>query len=120
VAPLYAFFPPFFFASIGIELDLGALVEDKTLALLAAVTFLAVITKLLGAWLGARGADRRERRIVAVGMVPRGEVGIIVAGIGAVAGAIDEEMFAAIVAMSILTTIAVPPLLGRIAKPTQS
>jgi Kef-type K+ transport system membrane component KefB len=120
VAPLYAFFPPFFFASIGIELELGSLVEDKTLALLAAVTFLAVITKLVGAWLGARGADRRERRIVAVGMVPRGEVGIIVAGIGAVAGAIDEEMFAAIVAMSILTTIAVPPLLGRIAKPTRS
>jgi Kef-type K+ transport system membrane component KefB len=114
VAPLYAFFPPFFFAFIGIELKLGELVDAGTLALLAAVTALAVATKLLGAWLGARNIGGRDARIVAVGMVPRGEVGIIVAGIGATAGAIDPQLFAVIVGMSILTTIAVPTALRRI------
>ena len=51
VAPLYAFFPPFFFAFIGIKLELGELVDGGTLALLVAVTALATVTKLLGAWL---------------------------------------------------------------------
>jgi len=113
VAPLYAFFPPFFFAFIGIQLELGTLIDGGTLALLGAVTALAVATKLLGAWIGARGIAKREAGIVAVGMVPRGEVGIIVAGIGATVGAIDGQLFAVIVGMSILTTIAVPSILRR-------
>jgi Kef-type K+ transport system membrane component KefB len=114
VAPLYAFFPPFFFAFIGIELDLGALIDGETLALLALVTGLAAATKLLGAWLGARRMGGRESWIVAVGMIPRGEVGIIVASIGAAAGVVDAQLFAVVVGMSILTTIAVPPLLSKI------
>ncbi len=114
VAPLYAFFPPFFFALIGIQLDLGALIDGETIALLAAVTAVAAATKLAGAWIGARRLTREERRIVAVGMVPRGEVGIIIAGIGAAAGVVDDQLFAVVVAMSILTTIAVPPVLRRL------
>lgn len=115
VAPLYAFFPPFFFAFIGIELDLGALLEPGALALLAGVTALAAVTKLVGAWIGARGLDGRDTWIVAVGMIPRGEVGIIVAGIGATTGVMGEELFAVVVGMSILTTIAVPSVLRRLA-----
>jgi len=114
VAPLYAFFPPFFFALIGIQLDLGALLDGETLALLAGVTALAALSKLAGAWIGASGMAPREKRIVSVGMIPRGEVGIIVAGIGAVAGVVDEQLFAVVVAMSILTTLAIPPVLRRL------
>ncbi|MGN6188320.1 MAG: cation:proton antiporter domain-containing protein, partial [Conexibacter sp.] len=55
----------------------------------------------------------RERRIVAIGMIPRGEVGIIVAGIGASAGVVGDERFAVIVAMSVATTLLAPPLLRR-------
>ena len=114
VEPLYAFFPPFFFASIGIELELDVFGDTGTLGLLAAVTAVAAATKLLGGYLGARSLRRREAAAVGVGMVPRGEVGIIVAGIGSAAGVIDAELFAAIVGMSILTTIAVPPVLRRL------
>jgi Kef-type K+ transport system membrane component KefB len=114
VAPLYAFFPPFFFAFIGIELDLGALLEVDTLGLLALVTVLAAATKLLGARLGARGLEGRESWIVAVGMIPRGEVGIIVASIGAAAGVVDDELFAVVVGMSIATTLAVPSALRHL------
>lgn len=114
IQPLYAFFPPFFFAFIGTELDLGSLGDGGALALLAGLTALAVATKWLGAWLGARGMPVRERRVVAVGMVPRGEVGIIVAGIGASAGVVGDERFAVIVAMSVATTLIAPPLLRRV------
>ena len=114
IAPLYAFFPPFFFAFIGIELELGALGDGGTLALLVAVTFLAAATKLVGSWLGARSMGRRDAALVSVGMVPRGEVGIIVASIGAAAGVVDEELFAVVVAMSIATTLAAPPVLRRL------
>jgi Kef-type K+ transport system membrane component KefB len=117
VAPLYAFFPPFFFVFIGAELDLGALADGGALALLAGLTALAVLTKYVGAWLGARPMARRERQVVALGMIPRGEVGIIVAGIGASAGVVGDERFAVIVAMSVATTLIAPPLLRRVLRP---
>ncbi|HYF26594.1 MAG TPA: cation:proton antiporter [Baekduia sp.] len=114
VAPLYAFFPPFFFAFIGTQIDLDALADAGALALLAGVTLLAFATKYAGARFGARGMPAADARIVGLGMVPRGEVGIIVAGIGATAGVVEDELFAVIVGMSVLTTVMVPPLLRRI------
>ena len=126
VAPLYAFFPPFFFVFIGLQVDLGAFVDVGTLALLAGVTALAIATKFAGAWLGARSLGRADAAFVGVGMVPRGEVGIIVAGIGRTTGVIGDELFAVIVGMSILTTLAVPPILRALgqrpaqAEPAQS
>ena len=114
VRPLSAFFPPFFFAFIGLSVDLGALADGGTLLLLAAVTALAILSKLIGAWIGARGLERRDRRLISVGMVPRGEVGIIVAGIGASAGVVDDELFAVIVGMAVLTTLLAPPALRRL------
>jgi Kef-type K+ transport system membrane component KefB len=114
VKPLYAFFPPFFFAFIGLEVDLGALADPGALALLAGVTVLAIVTKLVACWIGASGMEPRDRALVAVGMVPRGEVGIIVAGIGSTAGVIDAELFAVIVGMAVLTTLIAPPTLKRL------
>jgi Kef-type K+ transport system membrane component KefB len=120
VAPLYAFFPPFFFAFIGLEVDLGAFADGGTILLLVVVTVLAAAAKFGGAWLGARGTGTREAVAVGIGMVPRGEVGIIVASIGATAGVVDDELFAVIVGMSILTTLMVPPLLRRALAPAPS
>jgi Kef-type K+ transport system membrane component KefB len=119
IKPLYAFFPPFFFAYIGLEVDLAALGTTDALLLLAGITVLAVITKLAGGWIGGHGMVARERLIVAVGMVPRGEVGIIVAGIGASAGVVDDELFAVIVGMAVLTTLITPPFLRRLTQPAE-
>ena len=96
------------------QVDLGALADAGTLALLAGVTVLAVVTKLIACWIGASGLERRERALIAVGMVPRGEVGIIVAGIGSTAAVIDAELFAVIVGMAVLTTLITPPTLKRL------
>lgn len=114
VRPLYAFFPPFFFAFIGIELDLGALFDGHALWLLAAITVLAAATKLVPAYLAARGLGRREAAVVGVGMVPRGEVGIVVASIGAAEGVVDAELFAVVVGMAVLTTLMAPFALRRL------
>jgi len=113
VAPLYAFFPPFFFVFIGLEVDLGAFADAGTLGLLLAITLLAFATKFGAAWLAARSMGARDAVVVALGMVPRGEVGIIVAGIGSTAGVIQPDLFAVIVGMSIATTLLIPPLLRR-------
>lgn len=111
VAPLYAFFPPFFFVAIGIQVDLAAFASWQTVLLLAAVSALAVVTKFVGAWVGARSLGTSEAVFVGVGMVPRGEVGIIVAGIAKASGMIGEQLFVVVVGMSILTTLLVPPIL---------
>lgn len=115
IAPLYAFFPPFFFAFIGLQLDLHTLAQPDTLLLLSIVTVIAVGTKLLGGWLGARSLGKHNAIFVGLGMIPRGEVGIIVAGIGKTLGVINHQLFAVVVGMSIITTLIVPPLLRRYA-----
>ena len=116
VRPLYAFFPPFFFAFIGIELDLGALLDGHALWLLAAISILAAATKLVPSYLAARSLGRKEAAIVGVGMVPRGEVGIVVASIGAAEGVVDAELFAVVVGMAVLTTLAAPFALRRLSR----
>ncbi len=116
VAPLYAVFGPFFFAAIGVQMSLDVFADADSLLLLGGITLLAVITKYLGAWLGAGGFSGRDRQIVAVGMIPRGEVGIIVAGIGYEAGAIDAKIFSIVVTMSVITTLMAPHLLRRMAR----
>lgn len=115
VEPLYAFFPPFFFAFIGIELDLGELADGETLALLGLITVLAIATKAIPAYLASRRAlGQQEASIVAVGMSPRGEVGIVVASIGATEGVVNDQLFAVVVGMSILTTLLAPFVLRRL------
>lgn len=113
IAPLYAFFPPFFFAFIGLELDLAAFADGGTIAALIGLTALAFATKFAAAWFAARPMGQKDAVVVGLGMVPRGEVGIIVAGIGATTGVIAEDLFAVIVGMSIATTLLIPPLLRR-------
>ncbi len=88
--------------------------------MIVGLTALAVASKLLGAWPGARRLGERDAKIVALGMVPRGEVGIIVAGIGEASGVLDTGLFAAIVGMSIVTTLLVPPFLRRLVQGADS
>jgi len=116
IAPLYAFFPPFFFVFIGANVDLGELANAEALGILAFVTVVAVATKYVGAWLGALQMGRAEARFVGAGMVPRGEVGIVVAGIGVTEGVVGPQLFAVIVGMAVLTTVIAPPVLRRLAR----
>ena len=80
LAPVAAFFIPFFFGSIGAQVDLVGLADIDVLFLLGTTTVLAVVTKFIGAFIGALRLGHARAALIGWGMVPRGEVGIVVAG----------------------------------------
>ena len=114
VQPVYELLVPFFFAFTGSRLDPTVFAQGAIIGLIAGVTVLAVLTKLAGGYAGAVGLGRRARLAVGVGMVPRGEVGLIVASLGIGLGVIGQELFGVVVGMTVLTTIATPPVLAPI------
>jgi Kef-type K+ transport system membrane component KefB len=109
----YAFFVPIFLVSIGLGADLRSLFAGDGLWLALAVSVVAIISKLAGAGLGARlgGLPWPEAVRVGVGMISRGEVGLIIAGVGVSTGLLDSTDFAALVLVILVTTLATPPLL---------
>src|SRR5665647_1898273 len=80
-------------------------------SVIVAFTVIAVVTKYLRAIWGARTEGPRIAREVDVGMVPRGEVGIVVAGIALASGALSEEANAAVLGMVLATTMVSPYLI---------
>jgi Kef-type K+ transport system membrane component KefB len=111
IEPVYELLVPFFFVLVGSRVDLGALAGAGTLATVGVVTLLAIAGKLLGCGAAAWGLGRKSALIVGTGMVPRGEVGLIVASVGLSEGLIGRDLFGVIVTMSILTTLVAPPAL---------
>jgi Kef-type K+ transport system membrane component KefB len=105
------FLVPFFLVSIGMQLDLAIFRDASVIALAIIVTIAAVVTKFVGCGLGAWGMTKREMAQVGVGMVPRGEVGIVVAQIGLGIGVISGQFFGAVLFMAVATTLIAPPLI---------
>jgi Kef-type K+ transport system membrane component KefB len=116
VAPVAAFFTPFFFGFVGAQVDLAGLANAKVLLLLAGMTILAIVSKFAGAWIGAIRHGRARATLVGWGMVPRGEVGLVVAGLGLSTGAIGRDIYSVVVGMAIITTLVVPPLLPALVR----
>ncbi|TCV97574.1 transporter (CPA2 family) [Luteibacter rhizovicinus] len=111
-APLLAFLTPFFFVVTGAKVNLEELADGKALLMLLVVTVIAIVSKLAGGFLGALSLGRRGAAIVGFGMVPRGEVGVVIASLGLAAGVFNEQIYAIIVAMSLLTAMVTPPILS--------
>jgi Kef-type K+ transport system membrane component KefB len=109
---VYDFLVPFFFVIVGTKVDLGAFDDPEILAIALGVTALAVIGKLAGGAFASREMGARSAAIIGVGMVPRGEVGLVVASVGAGIGAVSGDMFAVVVFMSVATTLVAPPALA--------
>lgn len=112
IRPLGLIFTPFFFGVTGTALDLGAILVVPVAGLAVALTVVGVATKALGGYLGAFGSGRWQAIAVGVGMVPRGEVGIVVANLGLAAGLLSTEVFAAVLLAVVGTTIVAPYLLA--------
>ncbi len=102
-------FIPVFFAQIGINADLDAMVKPEVLGIAAVLSVVAVIGKLAAA-LGTVGT-RADRLLVGLGMIPRGEVGLIFASIGLTNGVLDGDQYGALLIVVLFTTVATPPLL---------
>jgi len=105
-------FLPFFLAGIGMHLDLITFRKRETLLLTGAIVLAAIVSKLIGCGLGALRLGRREALQVGTGMIPRGEVGMVVAQMGAGFGVISQPVYGVIVAMSVITTLVAPWILS--------
>jgi Kef-type K+ transport system membrane component KefB len=114
VHPIAAFLVPVFFVVMGMRTDLRAFADARVLAVAAAITACAIVGKqVCGLGVIGGGVDRVT---VGIGMIPRGEVGLIFANIGAglvLAGrpVIDPALYSAVVVMVIATTVITPPAL---------
>lgn len=108
----YGVFVPVFFINIGLSANARDLTWQSGLLMLVMVV-IAVAGKVMGAGAGAfwAGLTRKESIQLGVGMISRGEVGLIVAAIGIEQGLIQKDIFSAIVGVVILTTVLTPILL---------
>ncbi|MGB8037884.1 MAG: cation:proton antiporter, partial [Pseudolabrys sp.] len=115
-----AFFAPVFFGIAGLTADLTILADPKIALFTAGLVLVASIGKFTGAFIGAElgGLTRREGFALACGMNARGSTEVIIATVGLSMGALSQDLFTMIVAMAVLTTMAMPPTLrwalGRI------
>jgi Kef-type K+ transport system membrane component KefB len=106
------FLAPFFFCYLGMQVDTRLFWGGAIIAIVLIVV--AVLGKAIGCYIPARFAGRMshtDSMIVGIGMVPRGEVGLIIAGAGLLAGAINRDLFGAAVAVSVITTLITPAIL---------
>jgi Kef-type K+ transport system membrane component KefB len=109
--PIMEFLAPFFFVLLGAQVNLRTVYQPGLLGLILVVCLLAVVSKLVGCGLGALALGTRDAVRVGVGMIPRGEVGLIVAGVGLRLHTISDGIYTVVLTMSIVTTLFAPPVL---------
>ena len=105
VAPLEALFAPVFFVLMGMQVNLKTFFQPEILGLAVAFTVVAVIGKIVA---GLAGGKENDRLSIGIGMIPRGEVGLIFASVGKGIGVVTAGLFSAVVIMVIVTTLVTP------------
>jgi nucleotide-binding universal stress UspA family protein len=110
---IFAFFAPVFFAVAGLGMDLRTLANPTLLLFTVAVIAVASVGKFAGALAGGRmsGLTMMESLALATGLNARGSTEVIIASIGLAMGALSRELYTMIVAMAVVTTMAMPPML---------
>ncbi len=114
--PVYEFFVPVFFVVMGMLVDIKEVISPTVLVFGLIFTAGAVIAKVVGCGIPAFGLQFNTLGAfrIGLGMVPRGEVALIVAGIGLSSGFLDQQIFGAAILMTLLTTVIAPPILNVI------
>ena len=117
VSKLEIIFASLFFAIIGAQVDLRG-ININVLYLAGLIVAIAIITKLIGCGITSMIflKDRGKAMKVGVGMISRGEVGLIIAGVGVSAGALAKDTYTSIIIMVAATTIITPILLKIVYK----
>lgn len=115
IKPIADLLVPIFFVTVGARADLGVLnptvPENRSGLFIAAFLIaVAIVGKLVTGW-AAFGQPGINRWAIGVGMIPRGEVGLVFAGIGSASGMLDKSLEVSVIIMVILTTFLAPPLL---------
>lgn len=105
MAPFEAIFAPLFFMLIGIQVRLETFFDWHVLIIALGLIVVAIIGKLVS---GFGGSRRDDRLLIGVGMMPRGEVGLIFASVGKTIGVIPDSLFSGIILMVVVTTVLTP------------
>lgn len=115
---VYTFLVPIFFCVMGMMVDLSALATKSVLIFGGVYTIFAILAKLLGCCFPAMacGFNFRGGLRIGAGMIPRGEVALIVAGIGLSGGYLTKEIFGVGILMTLVTTVAAPTILIQLFK----
>jgi len=113
ISPIEGIFAPVFFVMMGFQVDLAAFTDWRVLSLGLLITAVAIIGKVAAGFFIGKGYNKW---LVGVGLIPRGEVGLIFASIGKSIGILNDHLFAVIIVVVILTTLITPPLLTKIIK----
>lgn len=108
----YGLFVPIFFINIGLHVDVRGM-NISTLWVLLMITIAAIVGKIFGAGLGAKLGKFSwlESLQLGIGMMSRGEVGLIVATVGLQENLLNPDLYSSIVGMVLITTLITPPLL---------
>jgi Kef-type K+ transport system membrane component KefB len=109
IGPVSSFLVPIFFVTMGIQVRLESFANMSIMGLAAGLTAAAILGKQI---CGLGALEKMDRLSIGVGMIPRGEVGLIFASIGKNLKVIDDATFSAVVIMIIVTTLITPPLLS--------
>jgi len=108
IMPLEVILVPIFFVLMGIQVKLETFMDTRVLVMAGGLLLAAILGKLVCGYAARKGINRLS---VGLGMMPRGEVGLIFVAIGKSLGVINDALFSAIVLMVIVTTLISPPLL---------
>jgi len=110
LGPLSDFLVPIFFVVIGMSVNLEMLMDMNVLWMGGILTLVAIVGKFVA---GFAAMPRKMNYIaIGIGMVPRGEVGLIFAAVGKRLGVVNDQLFAIVVMLVMVTTLMTPPLLG--------
>jgi Kef-type K+ transport system membrane component KefB len=117
LGPLEGIFTPIIFVVMGLHVDTTLLFSWDVLKVGGLLTVVAILGKWLAGLPFKKGLNKN---IIDSGMVPRGAVGLIFAGIGKSIGVLDNKLFAAVILMVLLTTVITPPILVKLLKKIRS
>jgi Kef-type K+ transport system membrane component KefB len=110
LTPVGHLFIPIFFLQIGINVEIRSFANIEVVGLGLMLTVVAVIGKVAAGW--SIGSAKADRLTIGIGMIPRGEVGLIFASIGLASGVFTQNLYASILLMVLITTLITPPLLS--------
>ncbi len=113
IGTLSLVFVPVFFVYTGLQIEFGSLLNPRLYIIAAVISVFAIAGKIVAGF-AAKG-DIKEKLLVGVSMVPRGEVGLIFAATGKSIGVLNDEIFSVIVLVIIITTFVAPTMINRLA-----
>jgi Kef-type K+ transport system membrane component KefB len=108
MAPFESIFAPLFFMLIGLQVRIETFLDWRVLAVATVLIVVAIMGKIAS---GFGASKRDDRLLIGIGMMPRGEVGLIFASVGKTIGVIDDSLFSSVILMVVVTTVLTPFLM---------